>query len=90
MCIDKSDGMINKYNNTNHDIIKMSVDVNLKIYIDFNKENNSKGPKFKVADNVRISKYKNIFGLKTILRLKNLKTQCRERMLFGKLTEQKL
>ena len=32
------------------------------IYIDFNKANNKKGPKFKIDDNVRISKYKNIFA----------------------------
>ena len=31
-------------------------------YIDFNKENNKQGPKFKVHDHVRISKYKNIFA----------------------------
>ena len=30
--------------------------------IDFNKENNKEGPKFKVDDNVRTSKYKNIFS----------------------------
>ena len=38
------------------------VDVNPIIYIDFNKENNKEVPKFKVRDNVRISKYKNIFA----------------------------
>ena len=38
------------------------VDVNLSIYIDFNKENNKEGPKFKVGDHVRISKFKNIFA----------------------------
>ena len=32
------------------------------IYIDFNKENNKEGPRFKVGDHVRISKYKNIFA----------------------------
>ena len=31
-------------------------------YIDFEKEVNDKGPKFKVDDYVRISKYKNIFA----------------------------
>ena len=31
------------------------------IYIDFNKKNNKDGPKFKIRDHVRISKYKNIF-----------------------------
>ena len=38
------------------------VDVNPNIYIDFNKENNKEGPKFKVGDHVRISKFKNIFA----------------------------
>ena len=37
------------------------VDVKSNIYVDFNKENNKEGPKFKVGDHVRISKYKNIF-----------------------------
>ena len=32
------------------------------IYVDFNNENNKEGPKFKVGDPVRISKYKNIFA----------------------------
>ena len=32
------------------------------MYLDFNKENNNKNPKFKVVDNVRISKYENIFA----------------------------
>ena len=31
-------------------------------YIDFGKEVNDNGPKFKVGDHVRISKYKNIFA----------------------------
>ena len=30
--------------------------------IDFTKENDKEGPKIKVGDNVRISKYKNIFA----------------------------
>ena len=33
------------------------VDVKLSIYIDFSKEN-KEGPKFKIGDHVRISKYK--------------------------------
>ena len=54
---------IYKYNNTHHRTIKMKpVHLNPRIYIDFNKENNQKGPKLKVGDNVRISKYKNIFA----------------------------
>ena len=38
------------------------VDVKPNIDIDFNKENKKEGPKFKVGDDVRISKYKNTFG----------------------------
>ena len=38
------------------------VDVKSSIYIDFNKENNKEGPKFKFGDYVRISKYKSIFS----------------------------
>ena len=37
-------------------------DVKSSIYIDFNKENNKEGPKFKFGDHVRISKYKSIFA----------------------------
>ena len=37
-------------------------DVKLKIYIDFNKENNQEYFKFKVGDHVRTSKFKNIFA----------------------------
>ena len=36
-------------------------DVKVRLYIDFNKENNE-GPKFKVGNHVRISKYKNTFA----------------------------
>ena len=39
-----------------------NVDVNPSMYIDFNKENNKEGPKFKVFDKVRTSKYKSIFA----------------------------
>ena len=38
------------------------VDVKDNTYIDFENEVNDKDPKFKVGDNVRISKYKNIFA----------------------------
>ena len=38
------------------------VDWKLSIYIYFNKENKKEDPEFQVSDNVRISKYKNIFG----------------------------
>ena len=38
------------------------VDVNPSMYINFNKENNNEGPKFKVGDYVRISKNKTFFA----------------------------
>ena len=61
MCI--LDGIINKYHKTNPRTIKMKpVDVKPSIYIDFNKENNKQGSKFKVSDHERISTYNNIFG----------------------------
>ena len=37
-----------------------SFDVNLNIYIGFNKENNEEDYIFKVGNHVRISRYKNI------------------------------
>ena len=61
--VDKSDDIVNKYNDTYHSTIKMKpVDVKSSIYIDSSKENNSKDSKFKIGDIVRISKYKNIFA----------------------------
>ena len=62
MYLDKLNDIMNKYNNTYHRTTKMkAVDVRPSIYIDFNKENNKDGFKFKVFDSVRISKYKNFF-----------------------------
>ena len=70
--IDKLDDTVNEYNNAYHTIIKMKpIDIKSSTYIDFAVENNDKGPKFKVGDNVRISKYKNIFGKIYTLKLKN-------------------
>ena len=61
--IDKLDDIVNEYNNTYHRAIKMKpIDVKDNTYIEFDKEVNGKDPKFKVGDNVRISKYKNIFA----------------------------
>ena len=58
MCI-----LINYMINTYHTSIKMKpVDVKYNTYIDFKKEVNDKNLKFKVGDQVRISKYKNIFA----------------------------
>ena len=61
--IDKLDDIVNEYNNTKHRTTKMKpIDVKDDTYIDFGKEVNDNGPKFKVGDHVRISKYKNIFA----------------------------
>ena len=55
--IDKLDDILNKYNNTYQSAIKMKpVDVKSNTYIDSGKEINEKDPKFKIGDNVRISK----------------------------------
>ena len=60
--INKLDDVVNKYNNAYHRKFKMKpVNVYPCIYIDFNKENN-KRHKFKFVDNVRTSKYENIFA----------------------------
>ena len=63
MYIDKLDDIVRKYNNTYHRTIKMTpVDVKSSTYIDSSKEPNDEDPKFKIADTVRISKYKTIFA----------------------------
>ena len=55
--IDKSDDIVNEYNNTYHRTIKMKlIDIKDNTYIDVDKEVNDKDPKFKVSDHVRISK----------------------------------
>ena len=76
--IDKLDDIVNKYNNTYRTIKMKPADVKPSMYIDFNKENNEEGSKFKVGDNVRIPGIK-IFlhnamlqiGLKKFLWLKS-------------------
>ena len=60
--IDKSDDIVNKYNNTYITMKIKPVDVKSNTYIDSCKEIDNKYPKFKDGDNVRISKYKNIFA----------------------------
>ena len=61
--INKLDDMVNKYNNTYYNTIKMKpIDEISSTYIDFGIEDNGKDPKFKVGDNEKISKYKNIFA----------------------------
>ena len=54
--------VVNEYNNTKHNTIKMKpkdVGDNKRMYID---EHNEKDIRFKVGDRVRISKFKNIFA----------------------------
>ena len=61
--IDQLDNIVNKYNNTYHSATKMKpVDVKSSTYIDSSKDVNYHDTKFKIADNVRISKYKNFFA----------------------------
>ena len=68
MYIDKLDNIVNEYDNTYHRIIKIKpVDVKDNTCIDSielcsTELHSNKGPKFKVGDHVRISKYKNIFA----------------------------
>ena len=79
--IDNLNDIVNEYNNTYHNTIKMKpIDVKDNTYINTDKEINNKDPKFKVGDHVRISKYKNFLlkatlqiGLKKYLLLKKLK-----------------
>ena len=60
--IDKLDDIVNEYNNRYHRTIKMKpIDVKDNTYINIGKENNDKVLKFKVGDNARISRYKNMF-----------------------------
>ena len=61
--VDVLDDIVNKYNNTIHKTIKMKpIDVKNGSFAEYNEESNKRNPKFKVADHVRISKYKNIFA----------------------------
>ena len=60
--IDKLDDIVEKYN-TYHKTIKMKpVDVKSSTYILTYISAKMEGPKFKVVDHVRISKYQNIFA----------------------------
>ena len=60
---DVLDDIVDKYNNTYHNIIKMKpTDVKNDYFAKYNEESNEKDPEFKVGDHVRISKYKNVFA----------------------------
>ena len=71
------DDIVKKYNNNVHSSIKMKPKgVTDNSFVEYSEETNKKSPKFKVGDNVRISKYKNILlkvihliGLKKFLLL---------------------
>ena len=59
---DVLEDVVNEYNNTKHNTIKMKpkdVGDNKRVYID---EHNEKDSRFKVGDRVRISKFKKIFA----------------------------
>ena len=59
----KLQNIVNEYNNTYHRATKMKLtDLKDNTYIDFGKEVNDQGPKFKICDHARISKYKNFFA----------------------------
>ena len=61
--IDKLKDIVNKHKNTYHSTIKMKpVDIKSNTFIDSCKEINHKDHKFKVGDNVKIPKYKNMFA----------------------------
>ena len=56
------DNIVDKYNNIVHRTIKTKPIVTGDSYAEYNENFNKTDPKFKVGDNVRIPKYKNIFG----------------------------
>ena len=59
---DVLDDIVDKYHNTIHGTIKMKpIDVTGDSYAKCNEDFNKNDPKFKVGDNVRISKYKKHF-----------------------------
>ena len=63
---DVLDDIVNKYNNIVHRTIKMKpIDVTSDSYAEYNEDANEKDLKFKVGDQVKISKYKS--GLKLLV-----------------------
>ena len=55
--------IVDKDNNTYHTTIKVNhIDVKFNSYAEYNVESNAKDPKFKIGDDVRLSKHKNIFA----------------------------
>ena len=63
ICIDKSDGVVNKYNNLYYSTIKLEpLDVKSSSCIKYCKDINEQDSRLKISDTVRISKYKNFFA----------------------------
>ena len=63
MYINKLDDIANKYNDRYHSTIKVKpVAVKSSTHIDFKRKNNKEHPQLKIDDNVRVSKYENIFA----------------------------
>ena len=63
LSFDVLDDIVDEYNNTYHETIKMKpVDVCGDSFPEYNEESNEKDPKFKVGDHVRISHFKNVFA----------------------------
>ena len=57
------DDIVDKYNNAYHNRVKINpIDVKSNSYAEHNVDANAKDAKFKIGDNVRISKYNNIFA----------------------------
>ena len=57
------DDIVKKYNNTVHSSVNLKPkDITDDSFVAYSVKTNEKDPKFKVGDNVRISKYKNIFA----------------------------
>ena len=60
---DVLEDIVHNYNNTVHKTIEMKpIDVTNDSYAENNENFNERDSKFKIDDNVRISKYKNIFA----------------------------
>ena len=96
--IDISDNNVNRCNNAYRSTIKMKpVDVKSNPDIDSSKEIIDKNPKFKIGDNVRISKHKSVFAKgyvpnwsEEVLEIKKLKILCCAHMLLMILMKKKL